>query len=106
MILEAWKRYAAWFPFQYKEFEINVDQCFLALDHYNCRQMEEKQINSCMLFFAKSANRPAACAYLMPVNNCSPKKGVPMMLNEVKEEKIQEYKYWIIDSQHSIYAAK
>ena len=42
----------------------------------------------------------------MRVNNCSPKKGLPMMLNEVKEEKIQEYKYWIIDGQHSIYAAK
>ena len=55
------ERYASWFPFQYKEFKINVDQCFLALDHYNCCQMEETQSNSCMLFFAASANRPCLC---------------------------------------------
>ena len=82
---------------------INV---FLLLITIIVVKLEETQINSCMLFFAKFANRPVACACLMHVNNCSPKKGAPMMLNEVKEEKVQEYKYWIIDGQHSIYAFK
>ena len=29
-----------------------------------------------------------------------------MRLSQVKEEKLTEYSYWIIDGQHSIYAAK
>ena len=57
-------------------------------------------------FCAASANRPGACAYLMPINNVGEKKGIPMKVSEVIEDKLTEYSYWIIDGQHSIYAAK
>lgn len=100
------ERYSKYFPFKYKEYEIPVDQCWLAPDHYNCRQVEHQRIDECMLFFAASANRPGACAYLMPVKNAGKKKGVPMKLGEIEEEKLTTYSYWIIDGQHSIYAAK
>ena len=63
-------------------------------------------MDECVLFFGASANRPGACAYLMPVKNAGKKKGTPMKLSEVKEEKINEYSYWIIDGQHLIYVAK
>lgn len=60
-----------------------------------------------MLFFGASANRPRACAYLMPAKNAgNKKKGIPMKLSEVVEEKLSEYSYWIINGQHSIYAAR
>ena len=59
-----------------------------------------------MMFFAASANRPSACAYLMLVNDGHVRKGIPMKVAEVKEDKLIDYKYWIIDGQHSIYAAK
>ena len=100
------EKYAEYFPFKYKEYEIPVDQCWLAPDHYNSRQIEPNRVDACMLFFGGSANRPAACAYLMPVKNAGKKKGIPMKLSEVVEEKLTEYSYWIIDGQHSIYAAK
>ena len=42
----------------------------------------------------------------MPVKNAGKKKSVPMKLGEIAEEKLTTYSYWIIDGQHSIYAAK
>ena len=100
------EKYSKYLPFKYKEYEIPVDQCWLAPDHYNSRQIEPKRVDEWVLFFPASANRPRACAYLMPVKNAGKKKGTPMKLSEVKEEKLTEYSYWIIDGQHSIYAAK
>ena len=63
-------------------------------------------VDECVLFFAASANRPGACAYLMPVKDAGKKRGYAMKQNEVSEEKLTEYSYWNIDGQHSIYAAK
>lgn len=100
------EKYSKYFPFKYKEYEIPVDQCWLAPDHYNSRGIEHNRIDECMLFFAASANRPGTCAYLMPVKNAGKKKGDPMKLGEIVEEKLTTYSYWIIDGQHSIYAAK
>ena len=42
----------------------------------------------------------------MPTKNGGKKKGIPMKVSEVIEDKLTEYSYWIIDGQHSIYAAK
>ena len=47
-----------------------------------------------MMFFAASANRPSACAYLMPINDGHVRKGIPMKVAEVKEDKLIDYKYW------------
>ncbi len=100
------EKYSKYFPFKYKEYEIPVDQCWLAPDQFNSRQIEAQRVDECMLFFAASANRPGACAYLIPVKSAGKKKGTPMKLSEVIEDKLTEYSYWIIDGQHSIYAAK
>ena len=100
------EKYSVFFPFKYKEYDIPIDNCFPAPDEYICRQLKSKQVKTCMMFFAASANRPLACAYLMPINNGHVRKGTPMKVAEVKEDKLIEYKYWIIDGQHSIYAAK
>ena len=99
-------QYMQYFPFGYEDFEIDVDQCFQAPDHYVVRPMEKKQVELNTFIFARSATRPASAAYLMPVNNYVKKGGIPMSLREVKKEKVMEYKYCIIDGQHSIYAAK
>ena len=76
------EKYSKYFPFKYKEYEIPVDQCWLAPDHYISRQIEPKRVDECVLFFAASANRPGACAYLMPVKNAGKKKGTLMKLSE------------------------
>jgi len=52
------EKYAKYFPFKYKEFEIPIDQCWLAPDHYNSHQVEPNRVDACMLFFGASANRP------------------------------------------------
>ena len=100
------EKYSKYFPFKYKEYEIPVDQCWLAPNHYNSHQIESARVHECVLFFGARANRPGACAYLMPVKNAGKKKGIPMKVSEVIEDKLTEYSYWIIDGQHSIYAAK
>ena len=100
------EKYCKQFPFKYKEYEIPIDQCWLAFDHYNSHQIDSKHVDEVVLFFGASANRPGACAYLMPVKEAGKKKGVPMTVSEVMEEKLTEYSYWIIDGQHSIYTAK
>ena len=58
------------------------------------------------MFFVASANRPGASAYLMPLKNAGKKKGIPMKQSGVSEEKLTKQSYWILDGQHSIYAAK
>ena len=83
------EKYSNYFPFNYKEYEIPVAQCYLAPDHYNSRQIDAHRVNECVLFFAASANRPGACAYLMPVKNAGKKKGIPMKQSEVSEEKLR-----------------
>ena len=100
------EKYSRYFPFKYKEFEILVDQCWLAPYHYNSCQVEPSCVDACMLFFGASANRPSTCAYLMPIKEACIRKGIPMKLSEVKEERLTNYSYWIIDGQHSIYASK
>ena len=85
------KKYSKCFPFKYKEFEIPVDQCWLAPNHYNSRQIEPSCVDDCMLFFGASGNRPSACAYLMPVKEVGQRKGVTMKLSEVKEERLTKY---------------
>ena len=45
------EKYSKYFPFKYKEYETPVDQCWLALDHYNSRQIEPKRVDECVLFF-------------------------------------------------------
>lgn len=100
------EKYSSFFPFKYKEYDIPVNQCFIALDQYNCRDLKLDKVNTCMKFFAASANRPSACAYLMPVKNGGQKTGIPMKGQEVVEDRLLSYKYWILDGQHSIYAAK
>ena len=52
------EKYSKYFPFKYKEYEIPVDQCWLAPNHYNCRQIESARVDECVLFFGASANRP------------------------------------------------
>ena len=100
------EKYSNYFPFRYKEYEILVDQCYLAPDHYNSRQIEPCRVDECVMFFVASANRPGACAYLMLVKDAGKEKGIPMKQSEVSEEKLTDYSYWILDGQHSIYAAK
>lgn len=99
-------KYINYFPFQYKEFDVPVQNCLLAPDHFNTRIMDTKRAESVLFGFSESTTRPAACAYLMPVKNAKSKEGIPMKVEEVEESKLQEYKYWILDGQHSIYAAK
>lgn len=100
------EQYSEYFPFKYKEFEIPVDNCWLAPDHYISRVMEIHSMVTRMMSFAQSRNRPSSCAYLMPVKNHGPKKGEPMKKEEVIEKNLGTYHYLIIDGQHSIYAAK
>ena len=96
----------SFFPFKYKEENIPINNCFPDPYEHIYYQLKPLQVKTCMMFFAASANRPSACAYLMPVNDGHVRKGIPMTVAEVKEDKLIDYKYWIIDGQHSIYAAK
>ena len=102
------EQYSKFFPFKYKEFEIPVDNCWLAPDHFVSRVFKKATMISRMRGFASSRNRPAACAYLMPIKNENhgAKQGIPLKKEEIVENKLQQYHYWIIDGQHSIYAAK
>lgn len=99
-------KYINYSPFQYMEFDVPVHNCWLALDHYNARIMDKKHAESMLFGFSRSTTKPAACAYLMPVRNAKSKQGTPLALEEIEESKVQEYHYWILDGQHSIYAAK
>ena len=45
-------KYIKYFPFQYKEFDIPVQNCWLAPDHYNSRIMQEKKA-PCESVFSK-----------------------------------------------------
>ena len=100
------EQYSSYFPFKYKEFEIPVENCWLAPDHYVSRVFEINTMKVRMKGFAASRNRPASCAYLMPVKNHGAKRGERMKSEEIIENQLHHYHYWIIDGQHSIYAAK
>ena len=100
------EQYGDYFPFKYKEFEIPVDNCWLAPEHYVSRVFNKATMTIRMKGFAGCRNRPSSCAYLMPIKEHGAKKGYPMKKEEIIENKLQQYHYWIIDGQHSIYAAK
>ena len=99
-------KYIKYFPFQYREFDIPVQNCWLAPDHYNARIMDIKHAEGVLFGFSRSTTKPAACAYLMPIQNAKTKGGTPLAVEEIEESKIKDYHYWILDGQHSIYAAK
>lgn len=44
-------KYIEYFPFQYREFDIPVQNCWLALDHYNARIMDKNMLSVCYLDF-------------------------------------------------------
>ena len=64
------------------------------------------QVGERLQGYIEHKNRPASCAYLMPIKYLGEKQGVPLTKEQVVEAKLHEYTYWIIDGQHSIYAAK
>ena len=99
-------KYIKYFPFQYREFDICVQNCWLAPDHYNARTIDTKHAEGVLFGFSRSTTKPAACAYLMPIHNAKTKEGTPLAIEEVEESKLKDYQYWILDGQHSIYAAK
>ena len=100
------EKYSKYFLFKYRECKFPIDQCWLASNHYNSCQIESHCVDEGVLFFVANEIRPRACAYLMLVKNAGKKKGIPMRLSEVIEEKLLEYLYWIINGQYSIYAKK
>lgn len=77
-----------------------------APNHYLCRTLDPPEVNERLKGYINHKNRPASCAYLMPIKYMGEKHGIPLTKEQLSEAKLQEYSYWIIDGQHSIYAAK
>ena len=100
-------QYKEYFKFGvFQEFDIPVLHCMEAPNHYVCCTLDHLEVNERLKGYISHKNRPASCAYLMPIKYLGEKQGTPLTMEQLSEAKLQDYSYWIIDGQHSIYAAK
>ena len=82
---------------------ISIDQCNIAPKSYKCRPLSYLYVIYLLDQFAKHSRPVSMAADLMPYD---PITKTPLKTNEVQEDKLATYHYWILSGQHSIMAAR